>query len=577
MSFSVSYVYEILDRYTAPLRKINDKTERFNRVIETAQRKASSFGRTLNRVGDGMSSVGQTMVTRITAVGVAVAGLALKAAADMEQLEMSFGVMLRSMEKGADVMNRLKTFAAKTPFEIKGIAKSAKTLLAFRVSNEDLIDRLTMLCDISAGVNAPLSDIAAIFGKVKAKGKLMAEELNQMSERGIPVVSMLAEEIQKKFGGTIEQATARVFKLGEKGQIKFKDLLRVMQKMTSQGGLFNRMMEVQSNTLGGLFSTLKDSLFFALEEVGKIIVRLFGLKDVMRKIIAAIDEAVRKFKQWGKANPELGKMVLAIAGIVMALGPLLLMGAPLVKMFGFLFAGAGAVSLIFVKIAAVVALLAIMFKRWHDTNSPMIPVLKRMWESLTLIFHKAILPLLDGLSRLIVWLVGTKDEAGALAAVFDVIGLVLGTVLSLLDAFFALVMGDEAAAGTIFDDLLISLDEFAKGSGMVAQIYNGMVTTIGQWVDKIAGFFTMIKQEITDVIDKVQTVVPLLAKAGVFGGFVQQLAGDTGEKTSDATAKNKQNQQVDISGIIAVQGQNGATIEKAAIQLDQGDNLATVR
>lgn len=575
MAFSVSYIYEILDRYSPQLRKISETTRRFGRIIETTQRRARNLGRTLKGVGDTMSRVGQTMVTRITLVGAAVAGLALKASADIEQLTVSFGVMLRDMDKGAALMERLKTFAAKTPFEMKGVAQAAKTLLAFRVSNEDLIPRMTMLGDIASGVNAPFKDISQIFGKVKAKGKLMAEELNQMSERGIPMIAMLAGEIKKKLGISMDKATAMVYKMGEQGKITFPVMLKMMQKMTGEGGIFNNMMALQSKTLGGLFSTLKDSIFFGLAGLGDTIVKLFDVKGIIDRLSVSIESIVKRFNAWAEANPGLAKMALSVIGIVMAIGPLLLILGPVVKLLGFTMAGFGMVSGVVLAVVAGIALLVFFFKRWSESSHPMIKTLGRLWRGMEPLWN-VVVSLANALGTLIGWLVGTSEETGVLVHVVDALALGLSTSINLVAALLELVFGDSEVAGNIFTNMLADLNEFRKGTGLVAQVYDGMVNRVSSWIEKVANFFTMLKTELLAIGAAIESSIPDFMKAQSFGQFMNAIQGGGGEDSASTKAQNTANQGVDISGIIAVQAADGSTVEKAAIEVNQGDNLATV-
>jgi gas vesicle protein len=574
MAFSVSYIYEIRDKYTRVLDNINKKTGRFQELVRGAQRKAAQFGATLQKVGDKVGQFGQELTTKFTLVAAAAATMSIRAAADFEKMTIGFGVMLGGAERGKKLFQDLVQFSARTPFQLPGINKAAKTLLAFGVANENIINRLGMLGDIAAGTDQPLADIAQIFGKIKTKGKAMTEEILQLSERGVPIIDVLARDIQKKFGGSLDRAKQKVFKMAEKSRISFNTVLKAMQKMTGEGGKFNKMMDLQSATFAGLWSTFMDNIKIASAEVGQFLIDTFDLKGKLAGAIEWIKTMVAKFKEFTKANPELAKMITIVVGLVAVLGPLLLVMGPLIKAAGFLFSGFGGVSLVMVKVAAVVALLVAMFARWQQTNHPVLQSLRRLWEALEPLKYVFGF-LIDRLAALMRWLFGTKQEAGALAHVFDAIGLALIPIIDGITALIQLMTGDTEGAKNTWAGMLESLQEFREGSSMVAQVYDGMVKTISEWITKIDNFFTNLINKVKNFVEEVKNTASVLAKTGMFGGFVQTLTNKIGEDTGAGAAEAKGG-KLAVAGNINVMAGGGAKVNNANIQLNQGNNLATI-
>ena len=144
----------------------------------------------------------------------ALVGLpALKAHASLETLATSFESMLGSAGEAAAMVERLTTFSAKTPFQIEGIGRATKSLLAFGVQGDEIVGKLQFLGDIAAGAGVPLADLAQIYGKAMAKGKAQTEELNQMSERGVPILTALVD-LAAKYGNEISKED--VYKAAEK-------------------------------------------------------------------------------------------------------------------------------------------------------------------------------------------------------------------------------------------------------------------------------------------------------------------------------------------------------------------------
>jgi tape measure domain-containing protein len=192
----------------------------------------------------------------------AVAATALKGlqlASDMEQTRIAFDTMLGSAEAGKKAVEDLTEFTAKTPFEMPGVLAASKTLLAFGLEQEALLPTMKALGDVSAGTGKDFAELAAIFGKTMAGGRLQGDEMNQMIEAGIPIVNELA----KRF----KVGTSEIKQMVSEGKVGFGDVAAVFQNLSSEGGMFNSMMEKQSKSLGGLWSTLKDGILNALRRI----------------------------------------------------------------------------------------------------------------------------------------------------------------------------------------------------------------------------------------------------------------------------------------------------------------------
>ncbi|TXH48145.1 MAG: hypothetical protein E6Q97_25415 [Desulfurellales bacterium] len=204
---------------------------------------------------------------------VGLAGKSIALAAGFEQTEVAFATMLGSADKAKDLMKDLFEFSAKTPFQFAEVSAAAKSLMAFGVSATDVKDTLRRLGDVAAGINAPVGEIAEIYGKAKVQGRLFAEDINQLTGRGIPII----QELAKVLGVTEGEVKAMV----EAGKVGFPELEKAFQGMTDKGGKFAGMMEAQSQTLAGLWSSLKDNVELALAGIGKSLVENLNLKDVL--------------------------------------------------------------------------------------------------------------------------------------------------------------------------------------------------------------------------------------------------------------------------------------------------------
>lgn len=115
---------------------------------------------------------------------------------EFQKTEIAFSTMLGDGGKATELMSQMVDLAAKTPFSLSEVADGAKQLLAFQIPADQVVDTLTRMGNIAAGLSVPLSRINLVYGQVKAKGKLMGDDLRQFTEAGIPMVAELASTLR---------------------------------------------------------------------------------------------------------------------------------------------------------------------------------------------------------------------------------------------------------------------------------------------------------------------------------------------------------------------------------------------
>lgn len=204
-------------------------------------------------------------------------GFGVKLAADYEQAEVAMTTLLGSADQAKQLLGDLSDFAASTPFQFPELQDSARKLVAFGVAGENTVPTLRMIGDIAAGTGNSIGDLAEIYGKARVQGRLMAEDINQLTGRGIPII----QELAKQFG----VAESEVKNLVSKGSVNFGNLQQAFASLTGEGGRFSGMMEAQSHTLSGLFSTLKDNVGNALRDISMNLLTAIDAKGLMAKAI----------------------------------------------------------------------------------------------------------------------------------------------------------------------------------------------------------------------------------------------------------------------------------------------------
>ena len=245
--------------------RIKAVTQGLDKGLQGAKSKLKGFGAAMGR----SFTIGKAGAAALVGSFVALISKITMAGAKFEQTSVAFTTMLGNAERANKVLDKLAEFSTKTPFEPDEVFKAAKTLMAFGATAEETTEIIKRIGDVSAGSGKDLNELARIYGKVFVKGKAQAEELNQFSEAGIPII----KELQKQYNATASE----IFKMGSQGKISFNDIDQAFRNMTSEGGIFFNAMENQSETLSGKWSTLKGNA----EQLQIALAKLEGPKKLL--------------------------------------------------------------------------------------------------------------------------------------------------------------------------------------------------------------------------------------------------------------------------------------------------------
>lgn len=228
----------------------------------------------------GISKMGSLFAgLGIATLGGELLGFGLKTAMGMEKAEIGFTTMLGSGKKAKVFLDGLKAFAATTPFEFPELQTAASSLISAGIHADKVIPIMTTLGNVTSGMGTGSEGIrraTVALQQMTAAGKITGEDLNQLRDAGIPVYDLLAKATGR--------SKAEVVKLAQAGKLGGKDLAAMMKALETGKGLerFNGLMGEQSRSLGGIISTLKDT-------VGQ------GLADALTPMIPSIKEGIGAF------------------------------------------------------------------------------------------------------------------------------------------------------------------------------------------------------------------------------------------------------------------------------------------
>jgi tape measure domain-containing protein len=305
--------------------------------IKDLQRNIGKAKATLKNFGNSAGALGAGLTASLTLSIASLGGVALKTASDFEQLEVRLQTLTGSAKAGRKQFELLQKFSAGTPFQLQDLVKANNTLLGFGLSADEAFTSLQQLGDVASATGADLQSIAVAFGQSSAEGKLFTRDIRQFINQGVPAVDLLAE--------SMGVARSEVFTLAEEGKISFKVLQDAISQATSAGGKFAGATKAQSQTIAGLFSTLRDNVSLALGELGKELVRAFNLDKLVTDLTNKIKAVTIVFKA---LSSDVKKQMFIIAGVLGASGPVLLAFKAII----------GIITVLSFKVIALVAVIS---------------------------------------------------------------------------------------------------------------------------------------------------------------------------------------------------------------------------
>lgn len=217
-----------------------------------------------------------------------------------ELQQVSLGAILQNKQQADEIFNKTVSLAVNSPFRIKELITYTKELAAYRVESGKLYDTTKMLADVSAGLGVDMDRLILAYGQVKAASFLRGQEVRQFTEAGINLYGELAKYYEDVKGRAY--STGQIVDMISKRMVSFSDVEQVFKRLTSQGGIFYNMQEIQANTLQGKIANLKDSVDIMLNDIGK------SNQDFMK---GTIDVAKGILDNW-KAIVNVGQALAAV-------------------------------------------------------------------------------------------------------------------------------------------------------------------------------------------------------------------------------------------------------------------------
>jgi len=338
-------------------------------------------------------------------IGAALGGV-IKQAANMESLMMGLTSVAGGAEEASKQFERLRDVAKLPGLGLEEAIQGSINLQAAGLSAGQAEKSLKAFGNALAIVGkgkAELSGVILALQQISSKGKISAEEINQLNER----LPQIRKAMEAAFG------TSDTEKLQQMGI----DAEEFISKVTTE---FEKLPAVQAGVNIG-FENLQDNLKILSVTIGTTFL------PYVNEILGRLDPLVEKFTAWAKSNPELVKQLtivgLAISGMVAAAGLLGIAIGPIIAGFTFLASPIG-LAVIAVS-AAIIAFVMfkdklIEFAGYMEEHFGLVTDLKNLWASFTNFWNSVVIP---------AWQFFIETIWPALKPLLEKMGIIIGVTL----------------------------------------------------------------------------------------------------------------------------------------------------
>lgn len=270
----------------------------FEKGLSKAERKLKRFSRKTAEIGD-------SFLQNISLPILAMGGAALKATGNFEQLEKGLESIMGDSVAAKKEMQLLKKEALKPGLDLTQALKGSVRLQSVKIDAELAREALANFGNaiaLAGGTSADLDGITLALTQIKAKGKISAEEINQLAERAPQV----RQAIQDAFGTSDSE---QLQKMGVSVEEFIDKVVHEMGKLPQA-----------TSGLNNAFNNTQQAVTKFLVAIGNDINQTFNVTERIEKFGNWLGELSDRFSNLEKSQK---KTILKTALFAASVGPVI--------------------------------------------------------------------------------------------------------------------------------------------------------------------------------------------------------------------------------------------------------------
>ena len=361
-----------------------------------------------------------------------------------------------SAESVQTIMDSALASVKGTAYGLGDAATIAASAVAAGIKpGQELTKYLTLTADAASIAGVSLEEMGNVMNNVRTIGAAYNDSLQIMAQKGIPIYTMLADELgittdavkdlaseggisadlfeqvmRDKFGGA-------ALKAGETVRGSFENMQAALGRLGAAllGTTFEGLPDVLTQ-----ITDLFDSLLPQFEEIGKVVGPV--LIDTFKQLMTAITPLLAPFMQLiTSLLPPIAALIQAIVPVIVALVNAFM---PLIE------------AVLPILVDLIVAIIEPLAKFLVDLLTPLIPIVIKLVEAFAPLVDRVLAILIDLLNMLLPIFLSLIDK---LLPILDVFILLADPILDVIEALLPLV---EAILPPLIELLLIGITIFSE-------------------------------------------------------------------------------------------------------------------
>jgi tape measure domain-containing protein len=275
------------------------------------------------------------MVGALAGVGkagvAAVAGIAVQGGFDralaIDNAKKKLAGFGHDVNDITSIMNSATAAVKGTAYGLGDAATAAATLSAAGIkSGDDMTNSLKAVANVAAASGRSFNDIGTIFSSVASRGKLMGDDMLQLTSSGVPVLQLLASHMHK--------TTAEVSDMVSHGKIDFQTFSDAMREGLGDAALSS------GDTFAGAAANVRAALSRMVEPLATPVIqgavglfkdlatKIDGLSSSLGPVMPALAPVIAGFAAFAASGlapvlsslPGIGSLLSPITSLLSAMG-----------------------------------------------------------------------------------------------------------------------------------------------------------------------------------------------------------------------------------------------------------------